>query len=312
VIEPGDRDDQDLRRRRAVAVGALGAAVLLLILAVVFATTGGDSGGKGKRAAAKTQRTTPAPRRSPTPAPPPAPGGHKDPNAAVPVLMYHVINAPKPGTPSPELWVSRSDFEGQMKYLADHGYHGVTLQQVWDAWHKGGLLPDKPIVMSFDDGYHSHLTNAMPILRAHGWPGVENLEVNQTQQDLKPPDVRALIAAGWEIDAHTISHPDLTTLNDVQLQQEVAGSRKQIQAQFGVPVNFFCYPAGRFDDKVIKEVKAAGFLGATTTQLGLAKPGEDPYTLPRVRVNGSDGVDGLARQLSAVEAGANGGSQGGE
>ena len=44
------------------------------------------------------------------------------------------------------LWVSRADFEAQMKYLADHGYHGVTLQQVWDAWHKGGLLPDKPMM----------------------------------------------------------------------------------------------------------------------------------------------------------------------
>ncbi|MDQ6915772.1 MAG: polysaccharide deacetylase family protein [Actinomycetota bacterium] len=308
---PGDSRDPDVRRRRAVALAALGAAVLLLLLAVLFAFAGGDDGGS-KRAANRPSHggKAPAPKRSQ--APPPVPGGHKDPLAAVPVFMYHVINAPKPGTPSPELWVSRSDFQAQMKYLADHGYHGVTLQQVWDAWHKGGLLPPKPVVVSFDDGYHSHLTNAMPVLRSHGWPGVENLEVNQTQQDLKPADVRQLIAAGWEIDAHTISHPDLTTLSGVQLEQEVAGSRKQIQAQFGVPVSFFCYPAGRYDAKVIAAVKAAGFLGATTTQLGLARPAQDPYALPRVRVNGSDGVDGLARQLAAVEGGAGGGSQGGE
>jgi peptidoglycan/xylan/chitin deacetylase (PgdA/CDA1 family) len=300
----------DLRRRRAVAIGALVAAFVLLALAVVFAAAGGDGGGKhaGTRKPARTSPT----RRPGTPAAPAAvPGARKDPQAQVPVLMYHVVNAPKPGTASPELWVSRSDFAGQMKYLANQGYHAVTLQHVWDAWHNGGLLPPKPIVVSFDDGYHSHLTNAMPILRSHGWPGVENLEVNQTQQDLKPADVRALMAAGWEIDAHTISHPDLTTLDDTQLQQEVAGSRKQIQAQFGVPVNFFCYPAGRFDDRVIQAVKGAGFLGATTTQLGLAKPGDNPYKLSRVRVNGSAGVDGLAKQLAAVEGGATGGNQGG-
>jgi peptidoglycan/xylan/chitin deacetylase (PgdA/CDA1 family) len=300
----------DIRRRRAVAVGALVAASVLLAFAVVFATAGG---GDGKNAGGrKPARPAPARRPATTPAAPAAvPGAHKDPQAQVPVFMYHVVNAPKPDTPSPDLWVSRSDFAGQMKYLADNGYHAVTLQQVWDAWHNNGLLPPKPVVVSFDDGYHSHLTNAMPILRSHGWAGVENLEVNQTQQDLKPADVRALMAAGWEIDAHTISHPDLTTLDDTQLQQEIAGSRKQIQGQYGVPVNFFCYPAGRFDDRVIQAVKAAGFLGATTTQLGLAKPGDNPYKLSRVRVNGSAGVDGFVKQLAAVEGGATGGSQGG-
>jgi peptidoglycan/xylan/chitin deacetylase (PgdA/CDA1 family) len=304
--------DPGVRRRRIVALAALGAALALLILAVVFALAGGGGGGGGtKRAETKAKPRRPAPRRTPTP-PPAPPGGRKDPNAAVPILMYHVVNAPKPDTPNPELWVPRADFEAQMKYLSDQGYHAVTLQQVWDAWHSGGLLPAKPIVISFDDGYHSHLTNAMPILRSHGWPGVENLEVNQTREDLKPADVRQLIAAGWEIDAHTISHPDLTTIGSAQLQQEVGGSRKHLQAQFGVPVNFFAYPAGRFDYTVIQAVKAAGFLAATTTQLGLAKPSEDPYALPRVRVNGSDGVDGLAKQLAAVAAGASGGSQGGE
>jgi peptidoglycan/xylan/chitin deacetylase (PgdA/CDA1 family) len=311
----------ELRRRRAVALAALVAAFVMLVLAVSLATCGGGGGGSERAATTTTSPKAPAKKRPaarkpaatpPGAVPPTAPGAHKDPNAAVPVLMYHVINTPKPGTAEPELWVSRDDFQAQMKYLADHGYHGVTLRQVWDAWHKGGLLPSKPIVISFDDGYHSHYTNALPILKSQGWPGVENLEVNQTQEDLKPDEVKALIAAGWEVDAHTISHPDLTTLDDSQLQQEVAGSRQQIRQQYGVPVDFFCYPAGRFDDRVIAAVKAAGFVGATTTQLGLAKPDEDPYQLPRVRVNGSDGVDGMASSLSAVEGGQTGGDQGGE
>jgi peptidoglycan/xylan/chitin deacetylase (PgdA/CDA1 family) len=316
-----EASEEEIRRRRTVALAALVAALVLLILAVGLATCGGGGGGGQERAARTSQPKAPAkPRPARKPAapaapgavPPTAPGAHKDPQAAVPILMYHVINTPKPGTAEPELWVSRDDFQGQMKYLADHGYHGVTLQQVWDAWHNGGLLPSKPIVISFDDGYHSHYTNALPILRSQGWPGVENLEVNQTQQDLTPDEVKALIAAGWEVDAHTISHPDLTTLDDAQLQQEVAGSRTQIRQQYGVGVNFFCYPAGRFDDRVIAAVKGAGFLAATTTQLGVAKPDEDPYQLPRVRVNGSDGVDGMASSVSAVEAGQTGGNQSGE
>jgi peptidoglycan/xylan/chitin deacetylase (PgdA/CDA1 family) len=230
-----------------------------------------------------------------------APRMHRASHEAVPILMYHVINAPPPGTPVPALWVPRGELAAEMKYLADQGYHAVTLQQVWDAWKRGGLLPAKPIVISFDDGYLSDYTNALPILREHGWPGVLNLEVNQTREDLRPDRVKALIAAGWEVDAHTISHADLTSVDDATLEREVSGSRQQIQQQYGVPVNFFCYPAGRFDERVIRAVRPSGYLGATTTEDGLASPRQDPYELHRIRVSGGDGVEGLARALSAAE-----------
>jgi peptidoglycan/xylan/chitin deacetylase (PgdA/CDA1 family) len=231
-----------------------------------------------------------------------APGAHRAPREAVPILFYHVINRPPPGTPEPELWVSRQDFAAQVAALARRGYHAVTLQQVYDAWHHGGLLPSKPIVFSFDDGYHSQYSSALPILRARGWPGVLNLEVKLLATDLRPPEVRAMIAAGWEIDAHTFTHPDLTTLPANRLHEEVAGSREAIRRRFGVPVNFFCYPAGRFDPAVKAAVASAGYLGATTTEPGLASPAGSRFELRRIRVNGSDGVAGLERSLAAVGA----------
>ena len=89
---------------------------------------------------------------------------------------------------------------------------------------------------------------------------------------------------GWEIDAHTISHVDLTTLDAVRLQHEVAGSRAWLHEAFGIPVDFFCYPAGRYDPGVEAAVHAAGYSGATTTQPGQATRATDPYALPRIRV----------------------------
>jgi peptidoglycan/xylan/chitin deacetylase (PgdA/CDA1 family) len=240
-----------------------------------------------------------------------APGAHRAPREPVPVLMYHLINTPPAGSALPELWVPRAEFAAQVAALAKQGYHAVTMQQVWDAWHHGGLLPSKPIVFSFDDGYHSQFTNALPILRVRRWPGVLNLQVFQTRQDLKPAEVRQMIAAGWEVDAHTLSHPDLTTVDATRLHQEVAGSRAQIKRLFGVSVNFFCYPAGAFDATVEAEVKRAGFLAATTTQLGLAGPGQQPFELSRIRVNGTDGVSGLLKNLGAAQSGAGSASQSG-
>ena len=221
----------------------------------------------------------------------------------VPILMYHVTSAPPANAPYPELYVSPADFRAEVAWAVAHGYHAVTLQQVFDSWRGATTLPAKPIVFSFDDGYLSQLRVALPALKARHWPGVLNLEVRNLQPvwGIRPPGVRKLIAAGWEIDAHTLTHPDLTKVDAARLREEVAGSRAQIRARFHVPVDFFCYPAGRYDATVVAAVQAAGYLGATTTNYGLAKP-SDLYTLSRVRIDGSDGVRGFAAKLEAFPA----------
>jgi peptidoglycan/xylan/chitin deacetylase (PgdA/CDA1 family) len=204
--------------------------------------------------------------------------------------MYHVINAPKADTALPDLWVSREKFQAQIDELKSEGYEAVTLQRVYDAWKGQGSLPKKPIVLSFDDGYNSHFTNALP--------GVENLQINQTQKDLTPDKVKALIAAGWEVDVHTYSHPDLTTVDDSQLKHEIADARAEIQSTYGVKANFFCYPAGKYNAHVIDAVKAAGFLGATTTVDGVASPDSAPFELPRIRINGSDSLQAFKDKVA--------------
>ena len=80
--------------------------------------------------------------------------------------------------------------------------------------------------------------------------------------------MRRLIAAGWEVASHSATHPDLRKIDDAALRQEVAGSRATLQKLLHVPVEFFCYPAGRLDDRVVAAVRAAGYSGATTTALG--------------------------------------------
>lgn len=220
---------------------------------------------------------------------------------AVPILMYHVVERPPAGARSPELFVSGRDFTLQMSRLAAAGFHGVTLHQVYEYWRRGIALPRRPIVLSFDDGCESQYRNAFPVLRKLGWPGVLNLVTKNEEPEwgMRPARVRRLIRAGWEIAAHTISHVDLTTLNATSLRREVAGSRRLIRRQFGVPVDFFCYPAGRFDPAVVAAVKAAGYLGATTEQPGLARP-DERFILPRVRIDAGDSPEDPLRKVRAL------------
>jgi peptidoglycan/xylan/chitin deacetylase (PgdA/CDA1 family) len=189
-----------------------------------------------------------------------------------------------------------------MTWLEQNGYEAVTLSDVWRNWHDGAALPRQPVVVTFDDGHRSIRTEALPLLERRGWPAVLNLKVGNLEPgSFTDSDVRALIAAGWELGAHTITHPDLRGLGGEALEREVAGSRSEIQRRFGVPVDFFCYPAGRYDDRVIAAVRRAGFLGATTTNEGLATA-DHPYELKRIRVSRGAGVRGLASALPARSA----------
>jgi peptidoglycan/xylan/chitin deacetylase (PgdA/CDA1 family) len=288
-------------RRRLVAIGSL--IVVAVAIVIVLSSAGGDDEPGDNAAAsapAKKGKETkalakPASKevRNATPQ-----ADWKPHLGPVPILEYHVLGAPPEGAPYPELYVGRTDFSKQMDWLDEHGYQAVTLEQVQEAWYHGGKLPPKPIVLSFDDGYRPQFTFALPTLRKHGWAGVLNLKAEGS--DLYESNVKAMIAAGWELAAHTIHHLDLTELGPEELTEEVAGSRKILQREYKVPVNNFCYPAGKFDETVIEAVEAAGYAGATTEIPGFAEKGQ-PYELARLEILRESHVAGLAADLKSGE-----------
>jgi peptidoglycan/xylan/chitin deacetylase (PgdA/CDA1 family) len=217
--------------------------------------------------------------------------------------MYHVIADPPADAPYPELWVSPRAFRAQVRALAAAHYEGVTLSQVFAAWRHGRALPPKPVVLSFDDGYRSQAVVAARALRAVGWPGVLDLAIRNAGSDngLRLARLRRLVREGWEIASHTVDHADLTTLDAAAMRDQLVRSRDWIRRRLGVTAAFFCYPAGRFDPTVVAAVRAAGYEGATTEIPGVARAGDDPYELPRVRVSRGDTA---AQVLAAVTAGA--------
>jgi peptidoglycan/xylan/chitin deacetylase (PgdA/CDA1 family) len=224
-----------------------------------------------------------------------APRPHSEP---VPVLIYHVIGTPT-GAPGLEgLYVTPAELRAQVDWLARDGWHAVTLDRVLAHWRDGTPLPPKPIVLSFDDGYPGDWRYALPILRAHGYPGVLNLQVG----NLTPTRVRTFLRAGWQLASHTFTHPDLTTVDDATLQHEVLHSRLWLQNVFHVRVDVFCYPFGRYDARVVDAVRASGYVAAETENVGWSSPTDDLYTLDRVRVLPSMDVSELASSLADSRA----------
>ena len=158
-------------------------------------------------------------------------------------------------------------------------------------------------MISFDNGYASQFTAALPILRSMGWVGVENLQLAglpPSQGGLSRRQVRLMIHDGWELDTQGYSHADLITLDPSELHYQVAVARRRLRARYHVAVEWFCYPSGHYDASVIAAVKAAGFRGSTTVIAGWASPREDPYELPRLRVLAGTSPAALVNEIAAV------------
>jgi peptidoglycan/xylan/chitin deacetylase (PgdA/CDA1 family) len=220
--------------------------------------------------------------------------------AAVPILMYHVIASPFPTSRFPGLYVPPAEFAAQMQALASAGYHAVTLDQLRDGLRGTGSLPPRPIVISFDNGYRSQYTRALPVLRRLHWIGDENLQLSglpPRQGGLGSIQIRGMVEAGWELDTQGLSHVDLTALGATALHRQVA-VRSMMRRLYGVEPTWFCYPSGRYDPTVVAAVKAAGYVGATTVSPGWARRSDDPYRLPRLRVLGGTDPNALLELIA--------------
>jgi len=295
------REQRYVRRRRAALWGAV-----LVVAAAVAAIAAGGGGGSptspGASAATTTTTTSSAHTSDAAAANVVRDGPHG--TESVPILMYHVILPAPAGAPFPGLYVPPSEFAAQMHALAAAGYHAVTMDEMWDNWHDGTPLPaGKPIVISFDNGYESQYRFALPVLKAMGWRGVENLQLSglpPSQGGLSRRQVRALVRAGWELDTQGYNHADLITLDAGELHFQVADARRRIRALYHVAAEWFCYPSGHYNATVIAAVKAAGFRGSTTVTAGWASPSEDPYRLPRLRVLAGTTPDELLGEIAGI------------
>lgn len=150
-----------------------------------------------------------------------------------------------------------------MYLLHEWGYQTIRVETIIAAIKGGGLLPQRPIVLTFDDGSESVYTTAWPIMQKYGYTGTIYLVNNYVgaAHYLNVEEIQELHTAGWEVGSHSITHSDLT-LETTDQEKEIIESRLRLQRQLDIPVSTFAYPFGAYNEDSVYFAQYAGYIGA--------------------------------------------------
>jgi len=209
----------------------------------------------------------------------------------IPILMYHSV-APQ-AEKGYRLKVTPDVFAKQMRFLREHGYNIVTLEEAADLLRKHKRIPPMTVVVTFDDGYKDNYIYAYPVLKQYKIPATIFLIANEVQRPqgdkLSWSDIEIMQAGGLiAFGSHTLNHawlPEVTS--DNILKNEISESKKYLEDKLGVKVDTFCYPGGRLNAKIRQMVIDAGYKVAVSTNKGRARA-NDLFALNRVRISQND------------------------
>lgn len=203
------------------------------------------------------------------------------PATGVPILAYHMVNYDE------EIYsISPDEFDQQMQYLEANGYTAISLSELFAARDGKQKLPDKPIIITFDDGYADNLTTALPIMEKHGLKGTVFVISGSVGQEtyLTWEQIKEMQARHTEIGSHTANHVDLNTLTLAERENEVKISKETLEQHLQTPIEFLAYPYGQYDAAMADVLQKAGYRGACTGQTGFNINATNPYMLKRVNV----------------------------
>ena len=278
--------------------------VLSLVVVAMLALAPSLGGGIPAEAAVPVPPVLHVP-SSPTVEPKPTP--RPPAQVRLPILMYHYISVPPLDADKirVDLSVMPEQFEAQLSYLHDHGYTTVGLQDVVDLLSMNKPLPPRPIVLTFDDGYLDHYTEAFPLLQRYGMTGtffvVTDYAVYRNPEHLTWSMISAMAQAGMSIQSHSRTHKDMRDRSKDFLVWEILGPVEQITYYAGQKPRFFCYPTGRFDASVVKILRDVGTLAAVTTEYGSTYSLSNAMTWPRLRVHNTTTIEQFAALVNVVE-----------
>lgn len=215
------------------------------------------------------------------------------------VLMYHRFR----DAPRDPFSVRPDEFEKQMRWLAERRL-AVSADELGAFIAGRRSLPDGSVVVSVDDGFRDFLTDALPIMRKHGIPGIcfvpvaeiadaAGLNGHGAEARLTWDDLEALSSAGIAIGSHSYEHRSLGRMSQSDAFEQARMSRSELERRLGRPIVTFAYPFGTradYNDGTRVALHDAGYAQAFVTQHGAVVRGCDPLTIPRVKVEGGEAL----------------------
>jgi len=221
----------------------------------------------------------------------------------IPILMYHYVGElPNDADDIRRgLTVSETRFREQLDYLKDNGYQTISLAELDNSLTIGNALPNKPVILSFDDGHDDHIQTVYPILIEYGYIGtffiVTNFADHQREAYMTWDDIQILAEAGMDVQAHTKSHFNLQSRDHDFYVYEIVGSVESLEIHLNQDINFLAYPAGRYDEATLTFMEVSGLSRAVTTEFGMVHTTDNRFQLSRVRITESVGYAGMAQLL---------------
>ena len=230
--------------------------------------------------------------------------------SAVPVLMYHEVS-PTPHPSFRRYTVTVRAFTWQMRWLAACGYQAIDMNDLLRARLGQGSLPERPVLITFDDGFQGVVDHAVPVLRAHKFTAVFYLVtglMGKTSRWMLPEvgldlplmtwdSAKALAAEGFQCATHTVTHPRLASLEPGRCRTELVDARRRLEDELGGPAVHLAYPYGSYDPGVQALVAEAGYVTACSTRAGLSTVDDDLLALHRVTIYGHDSLFDFACRL---------------
>lgn len=218
-------------------------------------------------------------------------------DSSVPVLMYHSIDYEKGN----ELRVPKEKFKEQMQYLKDNGYTTLTFDELYNFLINNKPIPEKSVVITFDDGYEDNYSNAYPILKQFGFNATIFVITNAIDNEkafLTSAQLNEMEQNGIDIESHTLAHDELNKLPYDKQVETLRGAKEFIEKKLNKEVKYIGYPFGKWNDDTIKALKETGYTMAFTTVGGWSNKSQGIYTLRRVYISANHDINEFKRRLT--------------
>lgn len=215
--------------------------------------------------------------------------------SGIPVLMYHKIGDDKDNDA-----VIREDlFREQMKFLKDNGYNPLTMDQLYDYVVNGAAVPEKPVVLTFDDGYADTYSIVYPLMKEYGFAATVFINPGDVGTRLTWDQIREMHKNGITISNHGFQHIEMGQLSEAKQIENITKAQEALAKEVGIKDNpWFCYPYGDKNEFTDAATKKAGIKMSMAMKSGWAHTGDNPYNILRVWVGNAVDIKHFEERIS--------------